>query len=257
MSLVKYSIEDVAEFTDGELLNKVSQIDEITDILIDSRRLVTPEGSLFFALVSKKNNGHKYLNELYEKGVRNFVVSENVVKHRDANYILVENTLDALQKFTAHHRKNFNIPVIGITGSNGKTIVKEWLFQLMARDKDIVRSPKSYNSQIGVPLSVWQMNEGHNLGIFEAGISEPDEMDKLQPPIMALVSGAVFPYPVRIDADAPGALLVDWQVVNMSPHKHQGYALQWFVMAAVLFVFYVLRCSNLWQLLSASRGWKK
>ncbi|HDY82351.1 MAG: SURF1 family protein [Gammaproteobacteria bacterium] len=83
------------------------------------------------------------------------------------------------------------------------------------------------------------------------------EMDKLQPPIMALVSGAVFPYPVRIDADAPGALLVDWQVVNMSPHKHQGYALQWFVMAAVLFVFYVLRCSNLWQLLSASRGWKK
>lgn len=83
------------------------------------------------------------------------------------------------------------------------------------------------------------------------------EMDKLQPPIMALVSAAVFPYPVRIDAGAPGALLVDWQVVNVSPHKHQGYALQWFVMAAVLFVFYVLRCSNLWQLLSASRGWKK
>jgi alanine racemase len=180
MSSVKYSISDVVEFTNGELINEGAEGKFISDILIDSRRLVTPEDSLFFALVSKKNNGHKYLNELYEKGVRNFVVSENIVEHKDANYILVENTLDALQKFSARHRLHFEIPVIGITGSNGKTIVKEWLFQLMSPDTKIIRSPKSYNSQIGVPLSVWQMRPGFDFAVFEAGISEPDEMDRLR-----------------------------------------------------------------------------
>ena len=98
----------------------------------------------------------------------------------DANFILVENTLDALQHLASYHRKQFNFPVIGITGSNGKTIVKEWLYQLLHKDYNIVRSPKSYNSQIGVPLSVWQMNEQHSLAIFEAGISQPGEMEKLE-----------------------------------------------------------------------------
>ncbi len=180
MSSVKYSIGEVVEYTGGELVSESSQWNVISDILIDSRRVVTPEDSIFFALVSKKNNGHKYINELYEKGVRSFVVSENVIEHDDANYILVENTLDALQKFAARHRHNFDIPVIGITGSNGKTIVKEWLFQLMSPDKKIIRSPKSYNSQIGVPLSVWQMRQDFDMAIFEAGISEPDEMERLR-----------------------------------------------------------------------------
>jgi len=180
MSSVQYSVSNVVEYTGGTLISESEKEETISDILIDSRRLITPEGSLFFALVSKKNNGHKFINELYEKGVRNFVVSEDTVDHKDANYILVENTLDALQNFTARHRRNFDIPVIGITGSNGKTIVKEWLFQLMSPDKSIIRSPKSYNSQIGVPLSVWQMRSGFDLAIFEAGISEPDEMDRLR-----------------------------------------------------------------------------
>ncbi len=179
MSSVKYSIDDVVEFTGGKLINKGTE-GYISDILIDSRRLVTPAGSLFFALISKKNNGHKYIAELYKKGVRNFIVSEDTIEYEDANYILVEDTLIALQKFTARHRMNFDIPVIGITGSNGKTIVKEWLFQLMSPDKKIIRSPKSYNSQIGVPLSVWQMRPGFDMAVFEAGISEPDEMDRLR-----------------------------------------------------------------------------
>ena len=98
----------------------------------------------------------------------------------EANFLLVNDTLDALQQLAAYHRQQFNIPVIGITGSNGKTIVKEWLYQLLHEDYNIVRSPKSYNSQIGVPLSVWQMNEQHTLAIFEAGISQQGEMEKLE-----------------------------------------------------------------------------
>ncbi|RLD53584.1 MAG: bifunctional UDP-N-acetylmuramoyl-tripeptide:D-alanyl-D-alanine ligase/alanine racemase, partial [Bacteroidetes bacterium] len=129
---------------------------------------------------SKKNNGHKFIDGLYEKGIRNFIVSEDHFHFDDANVILVENTLDALQKLTAFHRREFDIPVIGITGSNGKTIVKEWLFQLLSEDRKIIRSPKSYNSQVGVPLSVWQLKPVNDMAIFEAGISETDEMGRLQ-----------------------------------------------------------------------------
>lgn len=156
----------------------------ISDILIDSRRLISPEGALFFALSSKRNNGHLYIGSLYKKGVRNFVVatlSDEPARFPEASFFIVPSTLAALQRLASEHRKSFNIPVIGVTGSNGKTIIKEWLYQLMHQDKNIVRSPKSYNSQIGVPLSVWQMTEHHELAIFEAGISEPEEMQRLQP----------------------------------------------------------------------------
>ena len=180
MSSVNYSINEVAEYCGGQLTGGNTEKGLISDILIDSRRVVTPEVSVFFALISKKNDGHRYIDELYEKGVRNFVVSEEIIEHSDANYIKVENTLDALQKFAAYHRNKFDIPVIGITGSNGKTIVKEWLFQLLSPDKKIIRSPKSYNSQIGVPLSVWQLRPDFDMAIFEAGISETDEMDRLR-----------------------------------------------------------------------------
>ncbi len=175
-----YSSKEIANIIDGEIISEDLKDQVITDILIDSRRLITPGDCIFIALVSKKNDGHNYINELYEKGVRNFIISNTEYVLPDTNCILTDNTLTALQKLTAAHRKKFDIPVIGITGSNGKTIVKEWLFQLISPDKKIARSPKSYNSQVGVPLSVWQMKKDCELGIFEAGISEPDEMGKLQ-----------------------------------------------------------------------------
>ena len=178
-----YTISDIVRIIKGEFISSPLPDMPVKQLVIDSRKLVTPENSIFFALVSKRNNGHKYIEELYEKGVRNFVVSEtqtNTEPPKEANFIKVNNTLAALQMLGAFHRKKFTIPVIGITGSNGKTIVKEWLFQLMCDDKKIVRSPKSFNSQIGVPLSVWQLEPDYQLAIFEAGISETDEMDKLQ-----------------------------------------------------------------------------
>jgi alanine racemase len=180
MYLVKYSLREIANITDGQVLSLDESNKEISDILIDSRRLIAAANCLFIALVSKKNDGHRYIEELYNKGIRSFIISNRDYIPENSNVIYVENTLRALQKITAAHRKKFDIPVIGITGSNGKTIVKEWLFQLLSPDKKIARSPKSYNSQVGVPLSVWQINPETELGIFEAGISEPDEMGKLQ-----------------------------------------------------------------------------
>lgn len=183
MPEAKYNIAEIADIIKGELIQQPDPDCGIRDILIDSRRLIDAEPSLFFALSSKKNDGHRFIDELYRKGVRNFVISKsafNLIAFADANFIRVASTLDALQSLAAHHRRKFDIPVIGITGSNGKTIVKEWLFQLLSDDLKIIRSPKSYNSQIGVPLSVWQIRPEHMMGIFEAGISEPDEMDRLQ-----------------------------------------------------------------------------
>ncbi|MCK5096636.1 MAG: hypothetical protein KAR45_00955, partial [Desulfobacteraceae bacterium] len=131
----------------------------------------------------KKNDGHKYIADLYGQGVRNFVISNknfNIEKFPKASFLLSDDHLIALQNLCARHRRQYNIPVIGITGSNGKTIVKEWLYQLMSPDKNIVRSPKSFNSQIGVPLSVWQLESDNELAIFEAGISMEGEMQNLQ-----------------------------------------------------------------------------
>lgn len=152
---------------------------EIQHLLYDSRRVQHPESSLFFALETAHSNGHRYVAEAYKKGVRAFVVSEDV-SLEDAVVIRVDDTLAALQQLAAHHRSRFAIPVIGITGSNGKTVVKEWLAHLLEDDFSLVRSPKSFNSQIGVPLSVWEMGIQHTLGIFEAGISTVGEMERLQ-----------------------------------------------------------------------------
>lgn len=150
--------------------------------MYDSRRLQQPPSSVFFALKTEHNNGHKYIADTYKKGIRNFIISEedSIRNLTEINVILVEDTLTALQRLAAFHRNQFTIPVIGITGSNGKTIVKEWLNHLLEQEHKIVRSPKSFNSQIGVPLSVWQMNEQHTLAIFEAGISCPGEMEHLK-----------------------------------------------------------------------------
>jgi alanine racemase len=152
----------------------------ISTLLTDSRRITNAPEGLFFAL-SGRRNGHEFIAEAYAQGVRNFVVTHQTeIRMPDANFLLVEDVLAALQKLAAYHRRRFKLEVIGITGSNGKTIVKEWLYQLMASDKNIVRNPKSYNSQIGVPLSLWQIDEKDELGIFEAGISTVDEMGKLE-----------------------------------------------------------------------------
>ena len=156
---------------------------KLSVLLTDSRSLTFPEESLFFALVTERNDGHRYIKELYDKGVRNFVVRQipdNAEAMPEANFLVVNDTLAALQMLAAYHRRLFDIPVIGITGSNGKTSVKEWLHQLLQEDYNIVRSPRSYNSQTGVPLSVWQLNEKTELALFEAGISRPDEMQRLE-----------------------------------------------------------------------------
>jgi alanine racemase len=179
-----YSGKEVAGIIDAQLVSKIRKENIlIKDILIDSRKLISAKQTVFFALISKHNDGHKYIHTLYKRGIRMFVISNEaftIKKYPDASFFMVKNTLRALQQLAAYHRKQFNIPVIGITGSNGKTIIKEWLYQLLSPDVQIVRSPKSYNSQIGVPLSVWQINKTHDLAIFEAGISEPNEMENLQ-----------------------------------------------------------------------------
>ncbi len=155
---------------------------EISWLLTDSRKLIHPEASLFFALKGKQNP-HQYIPELYNKGVRNFVITEkqfDTKAFNSANFFIVDDALKALQKLAAYHRAHFSYDVIGITGSNGKTIVKDWLYQLLSPEKSIIRSPKSYNSQIGVPLSVWNMSNAYQLGIFEAGISTSNEMNLLE-----------------------------------------------------------------------------
>lgn len=154
----------------------------ITELLFDSRRLLLPEKTLFFAIKTEKNDGHSYIPELIRKGVCNFVVTENFRQwesYGSCNFLRVDDSVAALQKVAEHHREQFDIPVVGITGSNGKTIVKEWLSQMLSEDYRIVASPNSYNSQIGVPISVWQMGPQHEFAIFEAGISRPFEMNRL------------------------------------------------------------------------------
>jgi alanine racemase len=155
----------------------------INSLLIDSRSFIEPLGTLFIALVTSKNDGHRYIPELYQKGVRLFMVNEehqDFKSFEDAIFIIVKDTLEGLQQLAKWHREHFKLSVLAVTGSNGKTIVKEWLYQLLSPDKNIVRSPRSYNSQVGVPLSVWQLDKTDELAIFEAGISQPGEMETLQ-----------------------------------------------------------------------------
>ncbi len=178
-----YSIKEIAETINGVELNIPCPESLIKDILFDSRKLISAEKTLFFAISTNKNDGHKYIADLFKHGVRNFVISNEKIeieKFPKANFLFINDTLKALQDLCGWHRQQYNIPVIGITGSNGKTILKEWLYQLMCPDKNIVRSPKSFNSQIGVPLSVWQLEPANDLAIFEAGISMPEEMQNLQ-----------------------------------------------------------------------------
>ena len=176
-----YTVGQIKEIlkADGRLAKPESRV---TRLLTDSRSLTFPEETLFFAIRTKHGDGHDYVRALYRKGVRNFVVNDVAAfgDITDANFILTSDSLAALQAVARHHRSLFDIPIVGITGSDGKTIVKEWLYQLTAGTYNVTRSPRSYNSQIGVPLSVWMLNEESTLGIFEAGISQREEMGRLQ-----------------------------------------------------------------------------
>ena len=196
---MKYSIEKITTLIGARRIGEVDA--QIGWLLTDSRSLCFPEETLFFALKSARNDGHKYIEDLYRRGVRNFVVEAKGLlefctsgtEHMpDANFLIVPSPLAALQRLAERHRDEFNVPIVGITGSNGKTMVKEWLYQLLLPSQKIVRSPRSYNSQIGVPLSVWLLNERTEIGIFEAGISQPGEMmalrDIIQPTIGVLTS---------------------------------------------------------------------
>lgn len=179
---MSYSLEKIASligahcFGEGE-----AQIDWI---LNDSRSLAFPESTLFFALRSQRNDGHKYIPDLYRRGVRNFVVAnlpeDYEQKYSDAHFLKVVSPLKALQRLAERHRDEYNLPIVGVTGSNGKTVVKEWLYQLLSGSRNVTRSPRSYNSQVGVPLSVWLLNSRSEIGIFEAGISQPGEMPALR-----------------------------------------------------------------------------
>jgi len=185
------SFAALADITQGSLLQYV-QPQTVQYLLTDSRKMGRPAGTLFFAIKGAFNNGHAYVPALYAKGVRQFIVEDShdipgvksavslPIAFPEANFLLVPDSLTALQQIAAFHRQQFSVPVMGITGSNGKTTVKEWLAQLLSPDERIAKSPRSYNSQIGVPLSVWQLNETHTWGIFEAGISQPGEMEKLR-----------------------------------------------------------------------------
>ena len=208
---MKYSIEKIATLIGARRIGNAEAT--VSWLLTDSRSLCFPEETLFFALRSGRNDGHKYIPELYRRGVRNFVVERGIGRiaaeklavdaagmtgkpdgcgFTGANFLEVVSPLEALQRLAERHRDEFDIPVVGITGSNGKTMVKEWLYQLLSPRVVVTRSPKSYNSQIGVPLSVWLLNEKTEVGLFEAGISKPGEMqalrDIIQPTIGVLTS---------------------------------------------------------------------
>ncbi len=179
-----YTISQIAHIVAGRLVAGRDEHSVIHDLLYDSRKITGSAHALFFAVKTAKNDGHKYIRTAYEKGVINFVVMEHfeseMHNYPHANFIVAADTLQALQQLAAYHRRQYNIPVVGITGSNGKTTVKEWLYQLLCEDKKVVYSPNSFNSQIGVPLSVWKMKADDELGIFEAGISQPSEMERLK-----------------------------------------------------------------------------
>lgn len=182
------NVKDLNTWLKGATNSIGSPSSEWSILLTDSRKLTHAEQSLFFAIPTKRNTGCNYIEDLYMKGVRNFVVPNNIDSdlmdrlgmYREANIWFVPNVVKALQQVATAHRDQYKIPIIGITGSNGKTIVKDWIVQLLSPDCKIVSNPKSYNSQIGVPLSVWNIAEDDELGVFEAGVSEPNEMVNLR-----------------------------------------------------------------------------
>ncbi|MBI9060448.1 MAG: bifunctional UDP-N-acetylmuramoyl-tripeptide:D-alanyl-D-alanine ligase/alanine racemase [Marinilabiliaceae bacterium] len=178
----RYSLHQIAEIVNGSLIGNTNW--QVTKIMFDSRKVFLPADTLFLAIDGVNRDGHQYIEPLYRKGVRIFMVEKPAIDFKihcpEAGFIQVENSLRALQFLATHHRNQLPFPLIGITGSNGKTIVKEWIVKLIEGDKKTVRSPRSFNSQLGVPLSLWMMDEASELGIVEAGISLPGEMKRIE-----------------------------------------------------------------------------
>lgn len=189
---MKYTVKEIKGIIGGgEKSVLVSPDTEVTDLLTDSRSLLRPEGTLFFAIETERDNGHRFIGELYERGVRMFVVGEEFAEaalYPDANFIAVADTAAALRTLGSEHRRRFNVPVVGITGSTGKTMVKEWLYQLLKERRQVARSPRSFNSRIGVPLSLWQLDDATEVALIEAGISREGEMAPLQEMIRPTVA---------------------------------------------------------------------
>jgi len=182
--MISYSLREIKTIIDGQLIGPdVLNNQSIRFLSFDSRTILSGKETLFFALKSDRNNGHRFIEDAISKEVTAFVVEELPAKtpaNSAVHFIVVKSSLDALQKLAAFHRRRFSYPVVGITGSNGKTIVKEWLSELLSPELKVIRSPRSYNSQIGNPLSVWLMDQRFDLAIFEAGISQVGEMEKLE-----------------------------------------------------------------------------
>jgi len=178
---MKYNIRQISDIVKGELTLKGHNID-LTNIIFDTRKISFAKSSVFFAFTTQSNDGHRYIDRAYESGIRNFVVKDSHAfnQYEDANFTVVKNTLEALQLLAQFHRQQFEIPVIGITGSNGKTVLKEWLHKALSTKYKVIQSPNSYNSQIGVALSVLNINASHEIAIIEAGISQENEMENLE-----------------------------------------------------------------------------
>ena len=172
--MVSYSLSELSHIIHARIEGDSQQ--RVENIWIDSRHIVRSKNGIFFALKGSQLDGHNFIRSAYNKGIRSFVVREIPELLEDANYLVVSDPLKALQDWAKFHRERFDYQVVGISGSNGKTIVKEWLYQLLYEKINVIRSPKSYNSQIGVPLSVLEMMEGISLASFELGISQPNEM---------------------------------------------------------------------------------
>ena len=177
--MLKFS--QLSDITGGDI-TALSIDRSVVHLITDSRKAIAHEGSVFFSIRGSHHDGHQYIQSLYEAGVRQFIIEDalSIQEFTGANFLKVDSSVSALQQIAAHHRAEFSLPIVGITGSNGKTIVKEWLYQLLSKEYAIVKNPGSYNSQLGVPLSVWQIQSHHTLGIFEAGISMQDEMERLE-----------------------------------------------------------------------------
>jgi alanine racemase len=177
--MIKFS--DLAKITSGKFLGTKHE-EVISELLTDSRKAIVRPGAIFFCIAGDHHDGHNFVPSLYKRGVKLFVIEREIDSNLfpDAGFVIVKSSVQALQALAAYHRSRFSIRVIGVTGSNGKTIVKEWLNQLLSNEYSVVKSPASYNSQIGVPLSLWQMQQHHQLGIFEAGISKPGEMGRIE-----------------------------------------------------------------------------
>jgi alanine racemase len=178
-----YTINSLSQITGGKIIGDNSNV-KILHLVLDSRKIIFPGSSLFFAIRGPQHDGHTFISKAFENGIRNFIISDESFILKDkkyCNYILVKDCQAALQQIAQHHRHQFDIPIIGITGSNGKTIVKDWLGFVLSREYNVCKNPKSYNSQVGVPLSIWNLQPENEIGIFEAGISQPGEMEKLEP----------------------------------------------------------------------------